>query len=181
MSETNNIKGLKYYHIVSVNKLGGIGVNGSIPWKSAADMAHFKATTMHQIVIVGRKTYDSLPSHKLKGRHLIVVSNTLTEDVPEHVVIARSLQEAYLHANLLAQDWALTKAFIAGGAKIYNATSPIIDGVILTSIDDSTPCDVFYAPYHLKHMTPIMNKSLEDVNGEVTATVHEYAVKNIFE
>lgn len=182
MTQIAELTGLKYYHIVAVNNHNGIGKRGTIPWHSAADLAHFKATTMNQIVIVGRTTYDSLPPHKLTGRHLIVVSHTLNESGhPEHVHVVRSINEAYLIANIIAQDWALDRAFIAGGSEIYNQTTHVIDGIFLTKIDDDSHCDTFYPEYHLKMLKPVMNKSLDSQESGLAATVTEYGPINIFE
>lgn len=174
------LTGLKYYHIVAINRNYGIGIKNQLPWHSKADLQHFKLTTMGQILIVGRKTYDSLPSSKLKGRHLIVLSRSMTStDLPEHVRVVRSIHDAYLVANELATEWALNRVYIAGGAEIYRATANVIDGAIVSRIDDVQVCDAFYAPTYLRFMACVMNKSLKVDEGDLGVDVHEYAMVDL--
>ncbi len=174
------LTGLKFYHIVAIDRNYGIGINNQLPWHSKADLQHFKSTTMGNVLIVGRKTYDSLPPNKLKGRHLIVLSTAMkSEGLPEHVHVVRSLNGAFTKAREIAVEWALSRVYIAGGAEIYRATANVIDGALVSRVDCVSSCDTFYAPSNLRFMTCVMNKSLESVQGEAGVEVHEYALADL--
>ena len=59
---------------------GAIGKDGDLPWRQSSDLQHFKRITMSKTIVMGRKTWDSLPG-KLPGRRNIVLSRTPREDV----------------------------------------------------------------------------------------------------
>lgn len=171
------VDGVKFLHIVAVDSNNGIGINGALPWRSKSDLAHFKATTMGQVLIMGRKTYDSLPEAKLPGRHIIVLSKIMSDqNLPKDTYVVRSLSAAVLKSKDLAEDWGLNKVFIAGGSELYNLTADLIDGAIVSRVSGKHKCDTFYRPINLQFMTCVMNKSLEQADGEVGVEVHEYAL-----
>ena len=59
---------------------GAIGKDGDLPWRQSSDLQHFKQVTMSKTIVMGRKTWDSLPK-ALPGRRNIVMSRTAREDV----------------------------------------------------------------------------------------------------
>jgi dihydrofolate reductase len=104
---------------------GVIGAQGALPWRIADDMKRFKALTMGKPIVMGRKTWDSLPRKPLPGRTNIVV----TRDTAWHAdgaVVVHSLDEA------LARD--AEEIAIIGGAEIYKAALPRADIVHLTQV-----------------------------------------------
>lgn len=114
--------------IVAATPKGEIGYQNTLPWHLEGDLARFKALTMGQVVLMGRKTYESLPK-PLKGRHVIVVSATkaqheklfwLARERGEIISVATSLDAAIVKAN----DPALPgeTVFVAGGAGLYEET-----------------------------------------------------------
>ena len=105
-----------------------IGRNGDLPWAGQlpADMRHFKQLTEGESVIMGRKTYDSLPEsyRPLPNRQNIVLS--LSAKAIEGVVVARSLEEAYEAGG--------ENPLVIGGADVYRQALPTIDRVFATEI-----------------------------------------------
>src|SRR5574343_2066243 len=110
--------------LVSVGPDGEIGLNNDLPWRCKADLRHFKAITKGGVLIMGRKTYDSLPGKKLPGRHKVVISrghgpgfNKAVEDDQHATVFADGLESAleYLSITLSTLD----HVFLVGGAEIY--------------------------------------------------------------
>ncbi|MEE4248760.1 MAG: dihydrofolate reductase, partial [Kangiellaceae bacterium] len=65
--------------VVAVAKNGVIGRDGDLPWRIPSDLKRFKAVTLGKPVVMGRKTWDSLPRKPLPGRPNFVVSRTLSE------------------------------------------------------------------------------------------------------
>ena len=111
---------------------GTIGKDGTMPWHLPEDLAHFKALTQGHPVIMGRKTWDSLPARfrPLPGRANIVV--TRQADWQESgAQRASSLPEALA----LAQQSGSTTAWVIGGAQIYAQALPLADELVVTEID----------------------------------------------
>jgi dihydrofolate reductase len=110
--------------IVAQDLNGLIGLDGQLPWgRIKGDMALFKALTMDTFVVMGRNTWDSLPTqHRpLKGRINVIVTTTMPEDSAAgltDVHIVRSLEDALkLHKDLFP-----SKTFMCiGGATLYKA------------------------------------------------------------
>ena len=134
-------KGKEVIQVVAINNKGYIGRDGDLMWFNKEDLQHFKKTTMWNTLVVGRKTYNSLPAGVFQGRILYQVSRTN----------GYTLEEALDKA---AQNCNNDKIYIIGGAEIYKATADITDKVILSKIDDNQDGDVSYAlPEHLKSVS----------------------------
>ena len=107
-----------------------IGKNGVMPWHLPEDLAHFKRVTLNHPVIMGRKTWDSIPPkfRPLPGRTNIVV--TRQADWHEKgAQCSSSLREALQHCETSNQVW------VIGGAQIYAQALPLADELVVTEID----------------------------------------------
>lgn len=121
--------------IVAMDEIRFIGKNGALPWHLPEDLSHFKKLTTGHIVIMGRKTWDSLPAkfRPLPNRVNVVVSRT-----PE----ALSLPHGVLKANSLESSIALAteradsnqRIWIIGGAELYKAGLPLCHEIHLTLV-----------------------------------------------
>lgn len=127
--------------IAAVAENRAIGKNGDIPWDISEDMKHFKETTMGNPVIMGRKTYQSFPEsvRPLPGRTNIVLTRSGFEPEDESVKVANSLDEAYE----IAEEYG-DKAFIIGGASIYEESLKAADRMILTEVHREVDGDTFF-------------------------------------
>jgi dihydrofolate reductase len=121
---------------------GVIGSNGRIPWRVPDDMRRFKALTMGRPVIMGRKTWDSLPRKPLTGRTNIVISGN-PDFHPEGAVVTRSLGEALSKADGGESD----EIMIIGGAEIYRAALSFAHRVHLTEVHDAFDGDARMAKF----------------------------------
>lgn len=126
--------------VVACTTQGGIGYQGSIPWNIPDDLRHFAEVTRHGIVIMGRKTWDSLPYKPLKQRINIVVSTT-TECSSTHV--CDTLQSAL---NLCASAYPTNKVYVIGGQSMYQEAlkHPECHQVFVTRIHSDVQCDTFF-------------------------------------
>ncbi|MET8977805.1 dihydrofolate reductase [Streptomyces sp. NPDC004539] len=117
---------------------GVIGAADTIPWRLPEDMAHFKATTLGHPVIMGRRTWDSLPPRfrPLPGRRNIVITRT-PDWTSEGATRAGSLPEAL---SLAGDD-----PWVIGGGEIYRAALHHATRLSVTEIDAEIPGDT-YAP-----------------------------------
>ena len=120
---------------------GVIGRGGVMPWHLPEDLAHFKRVTLNHPVIMGRKTWDSIPPRfrPLPGRRNIVV--TRQGDLNQiGLEPASSLREALQLCENAEQVW------IIGGAQIYAQALPLADELVVTEIDADFDGDAFAPP-----------------------------------
>jgi dihydrofolate reductase len=117
---------------------GVIGRDNRLPWRLPDDMRRFKALTLGKPVIMGRKTFESLPQKPLPGRTNIVLSHTLKVSDPAVLVAQTPLQ-----ALALARAQAPTEIAIIGGAEVYAAFLPFAARIELTEIDADVAGDTF--------------------------------------
>ena len=115
-----------------------IGKDNTIPWRLPEDMAHFKALTMGCPVIMGRKTWDSLPPRfrPLPGRRNLVLTRSPIWDengAESSSSLASSLQKCEQSANI----------WVIGGAEIYAQALPLARTVVVTDIEASFEGDAF--------------------------------------
>lgn len=123
--------------IAAVALNGAIGINNDLLYYLPNDLKHFKTLTMGHTIIMGRRTYESLPKGALPHRRNIVLSKTLIRG--EGYEVCSSLQEAL---DLCQQD---DEIFVIGGAAVYAAALPWADKLYLTHIDDiPMVADVFF-------------------------------------
>jgi dihydrofolate reductase len=136
--------------IAAVARNGVIGIDNRLPWRLPADLQHFKALTMGHVVIMGRKTWESLPGkfRPLPGRRNIVVTRDGSYHA-EGATVATSLAAA-----IAAADGG--EAFLIGGAELYVAALPLADCLQLTEIDAAFEGDTFFPaidPHHWRETT----------------------------
>jgi dihydrofolate reductase len=120
--------------VVAVAKNGVIGRGGKLPWRLRSDMAWFKAITMGKPVIMGRKTWESLPRKPLPGRDNIVVTRQPAY-VAEGARVVRDIDAAISAAQELARSSNADEIAVIGGGEIYAQTLPMADRIYLTEVD----------------------------------------------
>lgn len=111
--------------LVAISKDGVIGKNGDLPWRLSSDLRRFKSITMGGVLIMGRKTYDSI-GRPLPGRTTIVLTRDKTWR-EEGVLTAGGTEEAVKFAGN-------QQTFVVGGAEIYRQMLPLCDRVLLTRV-----------------------------------------------
>lgn len=113
--------------IVAIGKDGAIGKNGDLIWRLPSDLRHFKRLTTGHPVIMGRKTWESLPKKPLPSRQNIVMTRSL-DFSPTGAEVAHTADEALNLAN----D---SSPFIIGGSEIYKTFLPMTGYLYLTEVD----------------------------------------------
>lgn len=140
-----------------------IGLNGKMPWHLPEDLAHFKRQTLGAPVIMGRKTWDSLPERfkPLPGRENIVISRQddfLAGQVGISLQVVSSLEAALGLTSHHPDIW------IIGGAQIYAQALPLASKVVVTEIDAEFAGDAF-APVLGAEWTETVRESHIAANG----------------
>lgn len=129
----------KVIHLVARGLNGEIGANNKLLWHIPEDLKFFKDSTIGHVVLMGRKTVESLPK-KLSRRVCMCVSSKYSDKHPTWL-LGEALVDAKAYSNVLNTD----KIFIAGGAQLYNSTFDIVDELWVTQVFNEYPeADTFY-------------------------------------
>jgi dihydrofolate reductase len=131
-------------HLVVIAALArnrAIGRDNALLWHLPEDMKHFRAATTGHPVVMGRRTWDSLPERfrPLPGRRNIVVTRQAGWQ-------AAGAERAGSLAEALALLAGTSRAFVIGGAELYAAALPLADELVLTEIDRDFDGDCFFPP-----------------------------------
>lgn len=118
--------------VIARAKNGVIGRDGKLPWHLPADLKRFKALTMGRAMIMGRKTFESLPGLLPGRRHIVVTRDRQWRS--EGAEVAHDIEEALR----LAKGEAVS---VIGGADIFALFLPLADRVELTEVLDDVPGD----------------------------------------
>lgn len=126
--------------ILAIAKNGVIGANGGLPWRLSSDMKRFKAATMGKPVLMGRKTWESLPRKPLPGRQNLVLTRD-TDFSAEGAWVYTDLAAMLAAARAMAQASGAEEVCVIGGAQLYEATLPRADRIVLTEVNLSPEGD----------------------------------------
>lgn len=132
--------------IVARARNGAIGKDGDLPWRLSDDLKHFKATTKGCPILMGRKTWESLPRRPLPGRDNIVLSRDGNYLAPGARVYT-SLSVAIEAARSLAAAAGQTEVFVTGGEAIYAAALPHADRLYVTEVDTEIDGEAFFPAF----------------------------------
>ena len=123
--------------IVAVARNGVIGKDGDLPWHVSEDLKHFKKTTNGHVIIMGRKTHDSIGRALPRRRNIVVTRQPdlrfagceTANDLEEAIALARTTDAC---------------PFIIGGASLYEEALPIATELHLTTIDQDVEGDTYF-------------------------------------
>lgn len=126
--------------IASVARNGVIGSDNTLVWHEPEDQRWFRRQTMGCPVIMGRKTWDSLPARfrPLPGRDNIVVTRQADWSAPG-AVVAHGLADAVALGRQAAERVQARRIFVIGGGQLYAQALPLADELLLTEIDTDLP------------------------------------------
>jgi len=137
---------MKKIIIAAVSKNGCIGKNGKLPWHNESEMVHFKQTTLGYPIIMGRKTFDSLPWPLPRRANIVVSRSGVSQEIrsksykrvgqsngPTFMSFTSSVEEAFQDAEntKMRSD----KCFIIGGEQIYRLCMDMADEMIISHMD----------------------------------------------
>ena len=130
--------------VAAIAANGVIGREGGLPWRLPADLKHFKRLTLGHVVVMGRRTYESI-GHPLPGRTTVVVSRRTTTPEPANdssgdVIITAGSFEAAVARALEIDD----EVFVVGGAQLYAAALEVAERMVLTLVDARPDGDTWF-------------------------------------
>jgi dihydrofolate reductase len=123
-----------------------IGRDGGLPWRLKSDMALFKTTTLGKPVIMGRRTWDSLPRKPLPGRMNLVLSHDAAFE-PDGALVCETLSEALEIAREQAADDGVGEVCVIGGATVFEQAFPKARRLYLTEVEAEVEGDVAFPPF----------------------------------
>ena len=125
---------------------GVIGRDGALPWRLKSDMALFKATTLGKPVIMGRKTWDSLPKKPLPGRANLVLSRDGTFE-PKGAVVCERFEEAVAMAREQAEEDGADEVCVIGGTALFALALPKARRLYLTEVETEVEGDAVFPAF----------------------------------
>lgn len=125
---------------------GVIGRDGALPWRLKSDLALFRALTLGKPVIMGRRTWESLPRRPLPGRFNIVLSRDGTF-APAGALVCEDFSEAVEIARDHAHEDGVEEVCVIGGATLFELALPRARRIYLTEVEASPQGDVLFPPF----------------------------------
>ena len=128
-------------HVVALSNNNVIGVDNNLPWNLKTDLSHFKEYTTNKVIVMGRKTYESI-GKPLPNRLNYVVSQTINHI--EGAFVFDSIESAIKNARDYCKENGLDEVVIIGGGFLFRDTLPITNRLVLTKVNCEIEGDVFY-------------------------------------
>ena len=122
--------------IAAVGKNRELGQNNQLLWHLKQDLLFFKEQTMNKKIVIGYKTYLSLPMYLPNRDHYVLTSHKI-DDKRVHTFV--DFEKLYAYLNTFKED-----IFVIGGASIYSLFLPYCQEILLTEINDSKTADCFF-------------------------------------
>ena len=165
--------------IAAADNSNGIGLNGSLPWFFPLELKYFARVTTQTFsekkmnaVIMGRKTWISIPKKPLKNRVNIVVSSTIEKDDVEGAYVYPTFAKALQHCSLNKN---IESAFVIGGVRLYQEFLSLNwwNKIFLTRVEGEFECDTFLPELEGIEGSTSPLKSKEEVN-ECDGNTYKY-------
>lgn len=148
--------------IVAFNKKNVIGKNNSIPWYIPEDLKIFKTNTDGHIIVMGRKTYESLPNGPLKNRINVVITNqTELYDKSNETLIYTNFENSFALLETLQKE-TQKEVFIIGGNTIYKQYFEYCKKFYITIVENDENGDTFF-PFDVSIFNQECFKKQKDV------------------
>ena len=145
--------------IVAISENDVIGIDGRIPWDIKEDRIRFRDLTLeHPIVIMGRKTYESIPKkfRPLPKRKNIILSKTLNPE--EGIYIARNLEEAVKFTENM-------ESYVIGGEKVYEEFLPLVNVIDMTRVHGNYKGNAFFPKIDWEDWRKVSEEKKVSVGG----------------
>jgi dihydrofolate reductase len=148
--------------IVAISEDLGIGKDNELLWRIPEDLRRFKRLTTGNTVIMGKKTWESLPRRPLPDRTNIVLT-----DIPGEMI--QGAVTAYSIEDALEKSPGAGEIFIIGGGSIYRQFLPLADRLYITHVHNNAPADIFFPAIDSKVWEVSAREEFPAVNeGEVS-------------
>jgi len=142
--------------IAAVAKNRAIGKGNQLPWHLPNDLRRFRQITTGHTIIMGRKTFESLPGILPDRHHIVITRNQSFKPEDDRVTVVHSVDELL---GLINKE---EEAFVIGGAEVYSQLLPYAEKLYLTAVDREFEADAFFPELDSSQWTVV-----EEVEGIV--------------
>lgn len=163
-------------HVVCVARNDVIGSGQHMPWHIKEDLKRFKEITYGSPIIMGRKTWESLPG-PLPGREAVIVTRQNYSRCATEARVCSSVEEACLLAGELTTSG---KAFIIGGGEIYRASWPMVQRIYLTRLHRDYPGNVTYPAPEGSAFKEVYREPFIGEDRHLSPEVEHRSVRGVF-
>ncbi len=153
--------------IVAIAQNNAIGKNNDLLWHLSGDLKRFKELTSGHTIVMGKRTFESLPIRPLPNRKSIVITDIPGEVIPG-CVMAYSIDDAISKCDESDEN------FIIGGGSVYNQFMPIADKLYLTLVHKDFDADTFYPPINYDEWQSIEKQ--ENIYDEKSGLSYSYII-----
>ena len=143
--------------VAAMGENGAIGRGGDLPWRLSSDLRYFRKITMGKPVIMGRRTFSSLP-RLLDGRLNIVLTRNAAFEAPG-AVMAYNLEEALDVARREAKRTGGDEIMVIGGADVFRALLPLAGRIYLTEVDAAPDADTWFPDIDLSEWREVSREA----------------------
>lgn len=133
--------------IAAIGKNNELGKNNDLIWRFHEDMKFFRSQTIDKPIVMGMNTFRSLPKLLPRRKH-IVLTRKGRQDLPDEVIVIKSLEELLEYVDLLGEE-----VMVIGGASIYQELLEYSDRLVLTEIDAEADADVYFPKFDKEDYT----------------------------
>ncbi|MDD2371526.1 MAG: dihydrofolate reductase [Firmicutes bacterium] len=154
--------------IIAVGENNEMGVNNHLPWHLPKEIGYFRSVTEWHTIIMGRKTFESLPKVLPNRRHIVLTKDKTYKYDHPNVEIVNSLEEVFDKVNLEEEN------IIIGGAEIFHLFLPYTDRIYLTIVHKTFKADIYF--FDLDMDKWIETKKWEAILDDKTNIPHTYYV-----
>ena len=160
-------------HLVAVSNDLVIGVDNDLPWNLKDDLAHFKKYTLNKIIIMGRKTFESI-GRPLPNRINYVISRTVKEIDGAHVF--DNLEDAMLAAEKHNDEMGIiNEIVIIGGGYLFKETLPVMNKLVITKVDCNVLGDIYYPKVEMENWKLVNSESYsKNSDNDYDFKIEEY-------
>lgn len=158
--------------IVAIAQNGAIGKDNDLLWHLSGDLKRFKQLTTGHPVVMGRKTWDSLPKRPLPKRQNIVMTNN-PDFAADGATVVHSVNDLF---NVLKD--CDDEVFVMGGAAIYKALLPFCRRLYVTRVYRDYEADVYFPTIDMSEFTLVsLGEPLQDEESDLDFAYEEYERK----
>lgn len=163
--------------VAAIGRRGELGLAGELVFRIKADMLHFRKATAGKPVLMGRKTWESLPKRPLPGRPNIIATRNLEFLAPAAFVYS-SLPPAVAAGRTMAAKMGASEVCVIGGAEIYAAALPLADRLLITDVEAEVEADTFFPAFDRREWREVSAQRAEaDADNEYAFTIRDLVRK----
>lgn len=161
--------------IVAIAQNYAIGKDNDLLWHLSGDLKRFKELTTGHTIVMGKRTFESLPVRPLPNRRSIVLSDNANERI-DACLMAYSIEDAINQFDDYQEN------FIIGGGSVYRQFLPIADKLYLTIVHKDFDADTFFPEINFEEWQVVeKQENLYDDRSSLTYSYHIYKRKQITE